>query len=112
MGYIGGNAMTEYEKALCPACARKTVRDEAQKKKLLNRLSRIEGQVRGVKKMIENDAYCNDVLTQSAAIAAAANIPSAAARHSNSTKNRFFIYLSPSINAPPGQYLPRRSTAR
>ena len=38
---------------------------------LLNRLSRIEGQVRGVKKMIENDAYCNDVLTQSAAIAAA-----------------------------------------
>ena len=63
--------MTEYEKALCPACARKTVRDEAQKKKLLNRLSRIEGQVRGVKKMIENDAYCNDVLIQSAAISAA-----------------------------------------
>ena len=42
-----------------------------QKKKLLNRLSRIEGQVRGVRKMIESDAYCNDVLMQSAAIAAA-----------------------------------------
>ena len=50
----------------CPAC-RTTHRDEAQKKKLLNRLSRIEGQVRGVRKMIEEDAYCNDVLTQSAA---------------------------------------------
>ena len=56
----------------CPAC-RTTHRDEAQKKKLLNRLSRIEGQVRGVRKMIEEDAYCNDVLTQSAAIAAAVN---------------------------------------
>ena len=53
------------------ACARKTERTEEQKKKLLNRLSRIEGQVRGVRKMIEEDAYCNDVLTQSAAIAAA-----------------------------------------
>lgn len=63
--------MTEYTEAGCPACARRTMRDEDQKKKLLNRLSRIEGQVRGVKKMIENDAYCNDVLTQSAAIAAA-----------------------------------------
>lgn len=50
-----------------------THRDEAQKKKLLNRLSRIEGQVRGIHKMIENDAYCNDVLIQSAAVAAAVN---------------------------------------
>ena len=61
--------MTEND--LCPACARKTVRTEEQKKKLLNRLNRIEGQVRGVRNMIENDAYCNDVLTQSAASAAA-----------------------------------------
>ncbi len=50
---------------------KKTHRTEEQKKKLLNRLSRIEGQVRGVSRMIENDAYCNDVLVQSAAIAAA-----------------------------------------
>ena len=42
--------MTEYPEAGCPACERKTVRDEGQKKKLLNRLSRIEGQVRGVKR--------------------------------------------------------------
>ena len=40
---------------------------------LTNRLSRIEGQVRGVKKMLEEDAYCTDVLTQVAAIQAALN---------------------------------------
>ncbi len=55
----------------CPACAKMTVRTDEQKKKLMNRLNRLEGQVRGVKKMIENDAYCNDILIQSAAIAAA-----------------------------------------
>ncbi len=63
--------MNHAEQAGCPACARKTERSEEQKKKLLNRLSRLEGQVRGVRKMIENDAYCNDVLIQSAAIGAA-----------------------------------------
>ena len=62
------------EEETCCCCSgdeKKTIRTEDQKKKLLNRLSRIEGQVRGVRKMIENDAYCNDVLMQSAAIAAA-----------------------------------------
>ena len=57
----------------CPVCGKKTTRDEALKKKLLNRLRRIEGQVRGIEAMIENDAYCNDVLTQSAAVNAAIN---------------------------------------
>lgn len=57
----------------CPACARRTQRDQALKKKLLNRLRRIEGQVRGIASMIENDAYCNDVLIQSAAVNAALN---------------------------------------
>ena len=55
----------------CPACAKKTQRDEDLKKKLLNRLRRIEGQVRGIEAMIESDAYCNDILTQSAAVNAA-----------------------------------------
>ncbi len=55
----------------CPACCKTTVRTEEQKRKLLNRLSRIEGQVRGIKKMIENDAYCNDVLMQAAAVSSA-----------------------------------------
>ena len=57
----------------CPACAKKTMRDEELKKKLLNRLRRIEGQVRGIEAMIESDAYCNDVLVQSAAVNAAMN---------------------------------------
>ncbi|WP_370769837.1 metal-sensing transcriptional repressor [Eubacterium ramulus] len=39
----------------------------------MNRLSRIEGQVRGVKGMLEKDAYCVDILTQVAAINAALN---------------------------------------
>ena len=57
----------------CPACGKRTERSEEQKKKLLNRLSRLEGQVRGVRKMVENDAYCNDILVQTAAISAAVN---------------------------------------
>ena len=48
-----------------------TQRTEDEKKKLLNRLKRIEGQVRGLQAMIERDAYCNDVLNQSAAVSAA-----------------------------------------
>ncbi len=53
-------------------CTKKTtVRTEERRKKLINRLSRIEGQIRGIKGMIENDAYCTDILTQSAAVAAA-----------------------------------------
>lgn len=50
-----------------------TARSDEQKKKLLNRLKRIEGQIRGIQTMIENDAYCNDILTQSAAANAALN---------------------------------------
>ena len=65
--------MSDKEMKGCPACAKTTARTEEQKKQLLNRLSRLEGQIRGVRKMIENDAYCNDVLTQSAAISAAVN---------------------------------------
>lgn len=57
----------------CGSDAKKTERAEKDKKKLVNRLSRIEGQIRGIKKMIENDAYCNDVLIQSAAVGAAIN---------------------------------------
>jgi DNA-binding FrmR family transcriptional regulator len=44
-----------------------THRGEEQKKSLLNRLRRIEGQIRGLEQMVENDAYCNDILQQSAA---------------------------------------------
>lgn len=52
-------------------CRKMTVRSEEDKKKLINRLSRIEGQIRGIRNMVENDGYCNDILTQSAAASAA-----------------------------------------
>ena len=54
-------------------CQRKTAREAEEKKKLMNRLNRIEGQIRGIQKMLENDAYCNDILVQSAAVNAAMN---------------------------------------
>ena len=57
----------------CNCCEKRTERSEEERKKLLNRLSRIEGQVRGLAGMIERDAYCADILTQSAAVAAAIN---------------------------------------
>ena len=52
---------------------KKTVRSAEEKKALLNRLSRLEGQIRGIKTMVENDAYCVDILTQSAAAKQAFN---------------------------------------
>ena len=54
-------------------CHREKHRSEEERHALLNRLSRIEGQVRGLKGMIEKDAYCTDILTQSAAVTAALN---------------------------------------
>lgn len=55
-------------------CSHKTKeRTEKEYKDLINRLNRIEGQVRGVKNMIENDAYCTDVLVQVSAIRSALN---------------------------------------
>ena len=53
-------------------CGTKTTRrSEKQKTLLLHRLSRIEGQVRGLKNMLEKDAYCNDILVQTSAVLAA-----------------------------------------
>ena len=51
----------------CEKCRTKK-RDEAELRSLKNRLSRIEGQVRGVGKMLDTDAYCTDILTQVSAI--------------------------------------------
>jgi len=52
---------------------KKTERSNEQKKNLINRLRRIEGQIRGIETMVENDAYCNEILQQSAAATAAIN---------------------------------------
>ena len=47
---------------------KKTYRTEDEKKQLIHRLNRISGQVEGIKKMIEEDRYCDDVLTQLLAV--------------------------------------------
>ena len=52
-------------------CGRKKLRSEEERRALVNRLSRIEGQIRGLRSMVEKDAYCADILTQSAAASAA-----------------------------------------
>ena len=54
------------------AYTEKQKRDEEQKK-LLNRLCRIEGQVRGLQEMLKSDAYCPDILVQVSAVSAALN---------------------------------------
>ena len=55
------------------ACCRKKLRNADEKQALMNRLSRIEGQIRGIRAMVEKDAYCPDVLIQASAAAAALN---------------------------------------
>ena len=52
---------------------RHTHRDEEEYKNLLNRLNRIEGQIRGIKSMVEDDRYCVDILTQVSAVQSALN---------------------------------------
>ena len=55
-------------------CCHKTKeRSEKEYKDLIHRLNRIEGQVRGIKKMVENDVYCTDILVQVSAVNAALN---------------------------------------
>ncbi len=55
-------------------CCHKTKeRTDKEYKDLLNRLNRIEGQIRGIKGMVERDAYCTDILIQVAAVNAALN---------------------------------------
>ncbi len=60
------------EETGCPACRTKE-RSEAEYKDLITRLNRIEGQIRGIKGMIEKDAYCIDVLNQVSAANCALN---------------------------------------
>ena len=64
-------AEAETEGSSC--CCRHKKRSEAEYKSLIHRLNRIEGQIRGIRGMVENDAYCPDILVQSAAAGAALN---------------------------------------
>ena len=55
----------------CCCGERKKLRSEKEYKDLINRLSRIEGQIRGIKGMVERDAYCIDILNQASAASSA-----------------------------------------
>ena len=59
------------EKTCC--CHKTKESSEDERRKLMNRLNRIEGQIRGIKGMLERDAYCPDILAQAAAANAALN---------------------------------------
>ena len=54
-------------------CCKTKHRDEKELRGLTTRLARIEGQIRGIRGMVEKDAYCTDILTQVAAASAALN---------------------------------------
>ena len=61
------------EKDTAPSCCRHKDRTPEEYRALVNRLSRIEGQVRGIRAMVEKDVYCTDILVQVAAVNAALN---------------------------------------
>lgn len=54
-------------------CTRHKERTPAEERDLMNRLNRIEGQIRGIRNMVEDDRYCVDILTQVSAVQAALN---------------------------------------
>ena len=64
---------TAQEETGCCCHCKTTARSQDERKKLMNRLSRIEGQIRGIKGMVEKDCYCPDIITQVAAANAALN---------------------------------------
>ena len=66
--------MLHLEPKKCCCCSqRKKERTPEEYTKLIHRLNRIEGQIRGIRGMVENNAYCPDILMQSAAVTAAMN---------------------------------------
>ncbi len=74
MENVEADETVEKEDAMCENCAQKTKeRSGKEYKDMINRLSRIEGQIRGIKGMVEKDVYCTDILVQVAAVNAALN---------------------------------------
>ena len=62
------------EMKACPHCSgRKKIRTQEEKDALIRRLKLAEGQIRGIQKMLEEDAYCPDILIQVSAVSAALN---------------------------------------
>ena len=78
VGVYNKNTLTGYKEQYMDnkneCCCHKTKhRNEEEQKALINRLNRIEGQIRGIKRMLEEDAYCTDIITQVSAVNAALN---------------------------------------
>lgn len=66
--------METNDKKECCCCSHKTKhRTDEEQKALINRLSRIEGQIRGIKRMLDEDAYCTDIINQVSAVTSALN---------------------------------------
>ena len=63
----------EHKEHTTAECCRHKHREPAEYDALIKRLSRIEGQVRGIRKMVETDCYCTDILVQVSAVNAALN---------------------------------------
>ena len=61
------------EERTCDCAVKHKHRQAAEEKDLLNRLNRIEGQIRGIKSMVEDERYCVDILKQVSAVQAALN---------------------------------------
>ena len=71
---IGLSEMKEKVPCCCgQSGARTKERSPEEVKRLMNRLNRIEGQIRGIKGMVERSAYCPDILVQCSAVTAAMN---------------------------------------
>ena len=83
---------------MCEECHKTRERSDDEYKRLINRLSRIEGQVRGIRGMLEKDAYCIDVLAQVAAVGAALN---AFSRELLSQHLRTCVTTAPWMSSPP-----------
>lgn len=67
------NTQDDSDTQECCCSSKHKERDEKERRNLMNRLKRIEGQVRGIEKMLDNDIYCTDILVQVAAVNAALN---------------------------------------
>lgn len=63
--------MIRIERENC--CIKTKIRSQDEYKDLITRLNRIEGQIRGIRGMVERSAYCTDILTQVSAASAALN---------------------------------------
>lgn len=68
-----GTCIMETEEKGCPCCHKTKERSQEEYTKLIHRLNRIEGQIRGIRGMVEKSAYCPDILVQVAAVNAALN---------------------------------------